>query len=241
MLPDMSFEANLTKVFEIIESAPDIEFAILAVRDHLGVDHVSYNSSFVGAAPTVKPYVKMTYPSDWVKRYVLMDYAACDPVLKRGFSTNSVFQWSDLVLSNEQERHMIRDAGRHGIGPHGLSIPVTSKLGHRGLFSVSSSGQLSAWNRFRSSNLKTMISTANQIHRRVLAEEFGEKDIHLSPREMECLRWAAQGKEAHDISIILNISVHTVRDYLKSARFKLDSATITQAVSKAVQQGVIST
>ena len=239
MLPDISSESNLTKMFEGIESAPDVESAILGVRDHLGIDHVVYNVSSIGTDPTVKPYVRLTYPSDWVKRYVLMDYASCDPVLRRGFSTSSIFQWSDLVLVNEEELRVIQDAMRHGIGPHGLSIPVTSKLGHRGLFSISYSGPLAAWDRFRILNLKAVVDIANKVHRRVLAEEFGELKIHLSPREIECLRWIARGKEAYDVALILNISVHTVRDYLKSARFKLESATIAQAVSKAIQQGMI--
>jgi DNA-binding CsgD family transcriptional regulator len=39
--------------------------------------------------------------------------------------------------------------------------------------------------------------------------------------------------------VILNISSHTARDYLKSARFKLDCVTSAQAVSKAVKLGLL--
>jgi len=37
----------------------------------------------------------------------------------------------------------------------------------------------------------------------------------------------------------LDISAHTARDYLKSARYKLDSVTSAQAVTKAVKLGLL--
>lgn len=48
----------------------------------------------------------------------------------------------------------------------------------------------------------------------------------LSPRELECLHWAALGKDYKDIAMILEISEHTTRSYLKSARVKLGCAMI---------------
>ena len=74
----------------------------------------------------------------------------------------------------------------------------------------------------------------------VISEVFGEDRPHLLPmRELECLRWIARGKDLSEIAIILNISPHTARYYLKSARFKLDCVTSAQAVSKAVTSGLL--
>ena len=65
------------------------------------------------------------------------------------------------------------------------------------------------------------------------------ESTHLTTRELECLRWIARGKDAKEIAIILNISPHTVRDYLKSVHYKLDCVTSAQAVSKAVRLGLL--
>jgi len=51
----------------------------------------------------------------------------------------------------------------------------------------------------------------------------------LSPRELECLEWAAQGKSAWEIGCILGISRYTVASYLESAKEKLGVRTIVQA------------
>jgi DNA-binding CsgD family transcriptional regulator len=134
---------------------------------------------------------------------------------------------------------MLMDALAHGVGPHGFSIPVRSKRGHRGLFSMSSSMPKEDWDRFRETKVQDLVEIANRIHRRVIREEFGEEHVHLSKREIECLYWTSQGKDAGDIASILEISQHTARDYLKSARHKLDCVTSAQAVSKAASLGIL--
>ena len=52
-------------------------------------------------------------------------------------------------------------------------------------------------------------------------------------------QWTAEGKVHTEIAIILNLSEHTVRGYLKDARIKLDSVSLAQAVSKAASLGLI--
>jgi LuxR family transcriptional activator of conjugal transfer of Ti plasmids len=61
----------------------------------------------------------------------------------------------------------------------------------------------------------------------------------LSPREVECLEWAAQGKSAWEIGIILGISRHTVAAYLESAKTKLGVRTIVQAVARVTASKLI--
>jgi len=61
----------------------------------------------------------------------------------------------------------------------------------------------------------------------------------LSPREKECLEWAAKGLSDHDISDLLAISPSTVTSYMKSVREKFNVRTKIQAVALAVSYGII--
>ncbi len=61
----------------------------------------------------------------------------------------------------------------------------------------------------------------------------------LAPRECECLLWTARGKDAKAIAAILVLSEFTVRSYLRSARQKLKSSTLSQAVAKAINARLI--
>lgn len=61
----------------------------------------------------------------------------------------------------------------------------------------------------------------------------------LTPREQECLQWAALGKSEWEISQILGISEHTAEKHLLNAKTKLGSANRTQAVAEALRIGII--
>jgi DNA-binding CsgD family transcriptional regulator len=63
--------------------------------------------------------------------------------------------------------------------------------------------------------------------------------VHLSPRELECMRWVAAGKNATEIAQILGISVLTVRDYLKSVSLKLNTVSRAQALAKLLRMGYL--
>jgi len=58
--------------------------------------------------------------------------------------------------------------------------------------------------------------------------------VSLSPREFECLEWAAQGKSAWEIGRILGISRHTAATYLETTKAKLGVRTIVQAVARLI-------
>jgi DNA-binding CsgD family transcriptional regulator len=209
------------------------------LRDLLEVDHVVYNSSKLGASPSADPYIRLTYPASWIKRYLLMGYQDIDPVLREGFQRTLPFAWNQLTIQDPMETSFMGDALLHGIGPHGFSIPVISKHGHRALFTISFSGSEQEWVNFLTANRSALIQIANRLHRRVIAEVFGDDRPNLTTRELECLRWIARGKASNEIAVILHISPHTARDYLKSARYKLDCVTSAQAASKALNLGLM--
>ncbi len=228
-------EHRLTEAFSVIESVPEIQLVIEKLRDLLTVDHVVYHSSKLGASPSVDPYIRLTYPASWIKRYLQRGYIYIDPVVREGFCRTLPFNRSELTIQNETEASFLADALSHGVGPYGFSIPVASKRGHRALFSISSSRPEQEWKDYLATNQAALIQIANRLHSRVMIEVFGEDRPHLTTRELECLRWIALGKAASEIAIILDISPLTVRDYLKSIRYKLDCVTSAQAVSKAVK------
>lgn len=61
----------------------------------------------------------------------------------------------------------------------------------------------------------------------------------LTPREVEVLQWLAAGLSNRLIGERLRISEHTVRFHLSAIFGKLDAHTRTEAVSRAVQFGLI--
>jgi DNA-binding CsgD family transcriptional regulator len=56
--------------------------------------------------------------------------------------------------------------------------------------------------------------------------------IKLSPRQFECLEWAARGKSAWDTGRIIGISRRTVLFHLEGAKAKLDVKSMQYAIAK---------
>lgn len=62
---------------------------------------------------------------------------------------------------------------------------------------------------------------------------------HLTPRELECLRWTMEGKTAWEVGAILSISERTAVLHINNAMRKLDCSSKHQAVLKALRLGLI--
>ena len=85
MLENPSDSSVLSRAFNVIASGDDIETVVIQLRDILRVDHIVYHSSKLGQSPSRDPYIRLTYPASWIKRYLQMGYVDVDPVLREGF------------------------------------------------------------------------------------------------------------------------------------------------------------
>jgi DNA-binding CsgD family transcriptional regulator len=239
MAGELRDEKWLTEAYSIIERKTEIQTVVTELRDFLNIDHLVYYTSKFGGSPSTDPYIRLTYPASWLARYLGMGYADVDPILREGFRRALPFEWRELEAGDAGEAAFLADAAAHGVGPHGYSIPVSTKHGHRGLFAVSFSRSAEEWAEFLAITQSALIHIANRLHGRVVLELFGEDRPRLTPRELECLRWIALGKDTTAIATILSISPHTTRDYVKSVHYKLDCVTSAQAVTKAVKLGLL--
>jgi DNA-binding CsgD family transcriptional regulator len=222
----------LNEALDIVNDTQDVGGVVCGLRDLLKIDNVAYYSS--------KPsYIHQTYPASWIKRCLEMGYGEINPVLREGFRRTVPFEWTQLTFTSPAEAAFRADALAHGIGPHGYAMPVSSKHGYRGLFVVSCSQSDETWAQFLRKTQAELIQIANQLHSRAVIEVFGQDGPHLTAREIECLRWTALGKDAPEIAATLKLSVHTTRDYLKMAHYKLGCSSSAQAVAKAIRLGLL--
>ncbi len=81
--------------------------------------------------------------------------------------------------------------------------------------------------------------TRQVLHAAVSAEQNGAHGIDLSGREREVLGCLAQGKTTSQIASDLFISENTVKTHVRHILEKLEASNRAEAVSKAVQLGLI--
>lgn len=231
----------LVRAHDGIVAAPTVTDALRAFQTVYGLDFVTYHLAATIVGDIDNPFVRTTYPDAWVARYLLNGYVVVDPVVQEGFQRQLPFDWRELDRPAEAGP-FLADAQSHGLGEHGYSIPIADKFRRRALLSVNSCGSAIAWERMLGRWRDEWIELAHLIHSKAIIEIHGEDDPapQLSPREQECLHWAALGKDYKDVAAIMEISEHTARSYLKSARVKLGCATISAATTKALKYHLIS-
>jgi len=78
-----------------------------------------------------------------------------------------------------------------------------------------------------------------QVLRAVNTEQVGYSDSSLSSREMEVLVCLAQGQTTAQIAGELYISENTVKTHVRHILEKLEASNRADAVSKAMQMGLI--
>lgn len=74
-----------------------------------------------------------------------------------------------------------------------------------------------------------------------LAQKLAQRKTYprLSPREMDIIRLMKDGMSNQMISVQLNITESTVKSHVKNILFKLGANDRTQAVTKALQRGIL--
>ncbi len=218
-----------------------LEDIVVQLRDRLGVKHVIYHAARLGAGPVDDPWIRLTYPPEWVHRYLTHNYMRVDPVIREGFQRVMPFFWWDVRTASPQEEAFFIDAMAHRVGLNGFSVPVRDKNGRRALFTVSSDAEAGDFAAWVAGHRTLLVDLAFLIHSMAVIEQegIGIDNPPLTRREQQVLYWSGQGKTAADIGLILGLATHTVATYLRSARFKLNAISIAHAVYKAMQAGLI--
>lgn len=233
-------QATEAQILDASMLANSIEGAIHTLRDMLEVGHLTCHLMSLAPGPVNNPFVRTTYPAGWVSHYLLNNLVLIDPVLSHAASEDEPFFWDELVLTPPQ-RKMIAKAVEFGVGTCGYTVPYVDRVGRRSILTLNGSDALDAWRARIAPNAGLVLGMARDLHIKAIGEVFVEAEAgpSLSPRELECLRWTAVGKTYSEIAVILGLSEHTVRSYLKSLRLKLDAVSLAQAVGTAAGLGLV--
>lgn len=181
------------------------------------------------------------WPVEWLERYVARNYVDHDPVVSHMKQLQAPFQWRDATRRTCSDRaggEVMGDAGVFHLRD-GIAFPLVTLDGQIVMVSLGGdSVELSGMEFGMVSLVATYaIGRAMQIYTQV-PETIDH--IELTPRERECLKWAAAGKSEWEISQILGISEHTSEKHLLNAKTKLGAVNRVQAVAEAIRRGYIS-
>jgi DNA-binding CsgD family transcriptional regulator len=212
------------------------------VRSH-GLANAAYVAHAIPGYPPNQQMIWTTYDDaaithrDTINCHVLESFFAIE---------NSSLLPIDLHVVAKTSKHVLRlfgETAAYGIGKQGLVFPVHGPRGDRAFLVVTSNEVNKAWAETKPMLIPNLVLVAQYVHHQAMVEagvyRASSANVRLTPREAECLHWAAAGKTMQDIAVILSISPRVTRAYLDAARHKLDATNVTHAVGRAVSMGLV--
>jgi DNA-binding CsgD family transcriptional regulator len=237
----MEKEQRLEQILEELERANALEgmqTAIVALRDHLAIDHIAYH--WVDSAGD--QYGCGTYSKEWRERYIEQNYLRVDPVIIGCYQRFHPVDWKQLDWTSKAARAFRAESIVYGVGNQGFSVPIRGPNGQFALFTVNHSCPDEAWSDFTETHRRSLILIAHYFNEKALdfePDRTPEKSQALSPREIDAMTLLAIGYSRAQVADELSISEHTLRVYIESARFKLGAMNTTHAVARALSRGLI--
>jgi DNA-binding CsgD family transcriptional regulator len=191
--------------------------------------------------PLSKPKIRLVsnYPEAWKKRYQEARYVEIDPTVQHARRSQSPIIWSDTLFSGAPE--LWREAQSHGLR-YGWAQSAFDSCGVGGMLTLARSNDPLTADELAQNEVKMrwLVSTAHLSLKRVLMPTLmADPERGLTDREVEVLKWAADGKTSGEISKILVISVDTVNFHVKNAVTKLKTTNKTAAVVRAAMLGLL--
>lgn len=186
--------------------------------------------------PLTSPCISVlnNYPHEWWQRYTEKSYHAIDPSVVHCTASQRPVIWSDALFRPAKE--FWDEAQSFGLKV-GWARSCRDGLGIVSMLTFSRSGEPLSTVELASKE-REMRMLAEFAHRRMLhafrSRRIGEMRSALTEREIEILRWAADGKTGKDIALILNVSLATVRFHLKNAMNKLEVGNVPAAIARAM-------
>ncbi len=228
------------------ESPEQLRADVDALTHRLGIGHWIYALDLPVVQERREQFMLGGYPPAWVEHYFHHDYLRIDPVIAHCQSHTTPLIWSDALPRprvadprTQATWRLFAEAGEFGLR-RGVTVPLHGPGASWGLVSFASDQLDDAQMREALPSLHLFAHFLHEAAHRFATTRALPRVPELTPRERECLHWAAAGKTSWEIGKLLRVSERTAVFHLQNASRKLGVSSRQAAVARAVALGLIS-
>ncbi|MBY0409608.1 MAG: autoinducer binding domain-containing protein [Burkholderiaceae bacterium] len=234
-----NWQEDLLDVFDQEQSEHEVFRKIEAAARLLGFDYCAYGLRVPLPLSNPRIILLNNYPAEWQARYVQQGYIQIDPTVQHGCQKSTPLLWADELFAQTQD--FWEDARSFGLR-FGWSKACLDSGGARGMLTLArSSGPLTAQEVTHNEiKMRWLAHMAHGVLSRIFTTQQAQQfQPNLTAREIEILKWTADGKTSSDIASLLGISENTVNFHVKNAVKKLQSTNKTSATVRAAMLGFL--
>lgn len=206
--------------------------ALSSAARELGFDYCAYGMRLPWPITSPKLIMVNNYSEAWQKRYAEKGYLAVDPTVQHGMKSVLPLVWTDDVFQGCRE--FWEEARGHGLNV-GIAQSSYNAMGVGGLLTLARSHDALSQPELRDKALKVqwLAQYATEGMTRLVNANKEAEPPSLTAREVEVLRWTAEGKTSSEVGQIMNISERTVNFHINNSLVKLGAVNKTALVIKA--------
>lgn len=191
--------------------------------------------------PVARPATLMlsNYPAIWQDSYVRNRYVEIDPTVRHAERSDAPFVWRQEMLAAAPS--FWEEAQSVGLRV-GWVQSCFDGVAKGGMLTVSRSATpLSAAElAHKEQSLRFLVAVAHmRLSQLLLPSHFKQQCGALTSREIEVLKWTADGKTTGEISDLLSVSDCTVKFHIRNVINKLQVANKTAAAVYAAMSGML--
>jgi len=225
---DAHTHALLTAEDEVAFSA-----ALAQASAALGFEYSAFGVRMPLPISNPKFIMVNNYPVEWQERYAAENYLAIDPTVAHGLNSSLPVVWNERLFGTAPT--FWEDAKGHGllVGWAQSSVDVHGAVG---MLTLARSNEPLTTLELREQmpRMQWLARMATEgMLRMVAGRRPPEPPIRLTAREVEVLRWTADGKTSHEVGQIMAISERTVNFHINNSLLKLGANNKTSGVIKA--------
>ncbi|MFD1803069.1 transcriptional regulator SdiA [Mixta tenebrionis] len=224
--------------FFLLNNPEELTQALQQRIEALGLDHFALFIRHPVPFTRPRTFLFTTYPRRWLTRYDNENYYAVDPVLRNVPPPGKFIAWGEGAAKGDEI--FWREAKEYGLSS-GFSCSLMASNRATGILSVASKKAVNMLKLLpeQQLGLQYLLDLALQTLLRLDDISMRLLDITLSSRELEILKWTAEGKTAAEISLILSISPYTVNFHQKNLQKRFNAPNKTQVASYAAAMGLL--
>jgi len=229
----LDWQEHQLQGIEAVKQVSDVFSVLARASSEIGFEYFAYGLQMPLPLTDPKRCFINNYSEDWQQRYSEKNYVEVDPTVRHGLNSVMPLLWTERVF--ETCLDFRDDAQAHGIR-FGWTQACCGSNGVRGLLTLARSEvPLSRTELHHSmSKMLWLVHAAHESLSSLLIEKFFPKSKEeLTEREIDVLRWSADGKTAFEVGVILSISERTANFHINNAVRKLGASNKTAGVIKA--------
>lgn len=239
----MSAEAQLASIasLALASTEEEIREKMRAVARAAGFDQVLFGIELRRHALPPLQHITSAYRLDYQEVYRDKGFITRDPTVWHCQTNPAPLVWHEGMYTTPESHELMEVSRAYGLG-HGISVSVHESTEVASMLSLARDRPLDGPEEQRRA-LEVAAVLANCLHvasKRVLVPRIEQAmRPRLTPREMECLKWIAEGKSNAVIGQILNISEAAVVFHVNNLFRKMNVSTRLQAAVAALAMGML--